>query len=145
MITFDHTLDAATFNQLREAVDWTTIEPEQAEKGLLGSDYLVVARDGDRPIGMARALHDGGYFVFVVDVIVLPEYQGQKIGTALIHHVMEHYRNTLKPGQKISLNLMAAQGKDGFYTKLGFQSRPNVNAGAGMTIYLYPKGTETHV
>ena len=139
MITFDHTLDAATFNALREAVDWTTIEPEQAKNSLKGSDYLVVAKDGDCTIGMARALHDGGYFVFVVDVIVLPAYQGQKIGTALVHNVMEHYRSTLKPGQKISLNLMAAHGKDEFYKKLGFIARPNVNAGAGMTIYLYPE------
>jgi len=139
MITFGHTLDAVTFNELRLAVDWTTIEPEQAEKGLSGSDYLVVAKDGDKPIGMARTLSDGGYFVFVVDVIVLPEYQGQKIGSALVNNVLEHYRSTLKPGQKISVNLMAAKDKDGFYQKLGFTSRPNPNSGSGMTIYLYPE------
>ena len=139
MITFDHTLDAVTFNALRAAVDWAPIELEQAEKGLLGSDYLVVARDGDRPVGMVRTLSDGGYFVFVVDVIVLPEYQGQKLGTALINNVLEHYRSTLKEGQKISVNLMAVKDKDGFYQKLGFTSRPNENAGSGMTLYLYPE------
>ena len=139
MITFDHNIDASTFNALREAVDWTTIEPEQAEKGLQGSDYLVVAKDGDRIIGMARTLSDGGYFVFVVDVIVIPEYQGQKIGSALVNNVLEHYQKALKTGQKISVNLMAAKDKDGFYKKLGFFSRPNPNSGSGMTLYIYPE------
>ncbi len=143
MMTFAHSIDVETYAALRKAVDWPAIEPSQAAAGLAGSDYLVVAKDGDDIVGMARAFSDGGYFVFVVDVIVLPAYQGKKLGSTLVNNVLDHYRSTLKEGQKISLNLMAVHGKDGFYETLGFTARPNADAGSGMTIYLYPKGAET--
>ncbi len=140
-----HSLTVDEFNAMRVAVNWETIEPRQAQKGLNGSDYLVVFRENGTPVAMARTLADGGYFVFMVDVIVLPEYQGKRLGSMIVENVLDHYRSTLKDGQKISLNLMAAQGKDVFYEKCGFCRRPNDTAGSGMTIYLYPKGTDENV
>ena len=35
---------------------------------------------GGRPIGMARVLGDGGYILYIADVIVLPEHQGPASG-----------------------------------------------------------------
>ncbi len=138
----DHHLTLHEYNAMRTAVEWEEIEPCQAQHGLEGSDYIVVFRDNDgAPAAMARTLADGGYFVFMVDVIVLPKYQGKGLGSTLVNNVFDHYRESLKSGQKISLNLMAVKDKDGFYEKCGFTRRPNESVGSGMTIYLYPKGT----
>ena len=57
--------------------------------------------------------------------MVLPQYQHQGIGNA-----------QRKPGWKIKIVLVAAKGKEGFYQKLGFCSRPNENSGPGMDIWL---------
>ena len=140
MMTFSNTLSVEEYNGLRRCVDWNEIEPEQAAAGLANSDFLVVARDADTAVGMARAFTDHGYFVFIVDVIVHPNYQGQHLGTKLMNAVLDHYRQTLRPGQKRSVNLMAISGKEEFYEKLGFTRRPNADSGHGMTCYLYPKG-----
>ena len=42
----------------------------------------------------------------------------------------------MKPGWGISVDLMAAIGKEGFYEKFGFASRPRNNRGAGMDMWL---------
>ena len=38
----------------------------------------------------------------------------------------------MKPGYKVKMGLMAAQGKEPFYRKFGFEERPNGRLGAGM-------------
>jgi len=67
-----------------------------------------------------------------MDVMVLPEYQGEGIGGHMMKCVME-YLNAAAQGGGLFVNLMSALGKDGFYTKFGFERRPNETRGPGMT------------
>ena len=79
-----------------------------------------------------RVLWDHGYVVYIADVIVRPEYQGQGLGRALMNHAMEYIRGMLKPGWHVMVSLMSAQGKEEFYKKFGFITRPDESHGCGM-------------
>jgi ribosomal protein S18 acetylase RimI-like enzyme len=61
----------------------------------------------------ARAISDGEYYAGIYDVVVLPEYQSQGVGKQLMTALLEK----LPVGNII---LLAVQGKEGFYEKLGF-------------------------
>jgi ribosomal protein S18 acetylase RimI-like enzyme len=82
---------------------------------------------------MARVIGDGGLAFYIQDVVVLPEYQQQGIGTLLMDKVMEYIRAHAQHNSVIGL--MAAVGKEAFYEKYGFTIRPNTKLGAGMTLF----------
>ncbi|MDR0310974.1 MAG: GNAT family N-acetyltransferase, partial [Acidobacteriota bacterium] len=89
--------------------------------------------DGDTAIGMARIVSDGGYVVFIADVLVLPEYQRKGIGRTMMKKIMEYVYSMLRDGYCIQVDLLAAKGKEGFYEDFGFIKRPDENYGCGMT------------
>ncbi len=65
-------------------------------------------------VGMGRTVDDGLYYAWVVDLAVLPEYQGKGIGT----FILKELEKDLEPF--ISTMLTAVPGKGGFYEKLGW-------------------------
>ena len=74
-----------------------------------------------------------GYTAYISDVIVLPEYQGHGIGKHMLEEIFCFVNENSISGEYISYFLQAATGKEGFYQKFGFVSRPNNEMGAGMT------------
>ena len=50
---------------------------------------------------------------------------------------MDFIKSNISEGQFAFVNLMAAKGKESFYSLFGFESRPNDKAGAGMTQYVF--------
>jgi len=106
---------------------------EQIETGLKNSAFIIAAKDGNNTVGMARLVSDGGYVVFIVDVLVLPEYQRKGIGKTMMEKIMEYICGKLKDGYCIQVDLMAAKGRESFYEKFGFIKRPDDNFGCGMT------------
>ena len=112
------------------------MHPDQITTGLKNSAFIVVAKDGETTVGMARVVSDGGYIVLVVEVLVLPEYQRKGIGKIMMEKIMEFIRGNLKDGYCIQVDLMAAKGKEEFYEKFGFVKRPNDSFGFGMTQWL---------
>ena len=133
-ITYKNTVAFEDYNVLVEAVGWGTRNPEQVRMALKRSDFLISAQMDNKTIGMARVIKDG-LQALVMDVIVLPEYQGCGIGKELMKYVME-YLDDLSRSGGIFVNLMSAQGREGFYEKFGFVRRPNENRGPGMTKWI---------
>jgi ribosomal protein S18 acetylase RimI-like enzyme len=121
------------YNQLRERVGWSTYEREVIERSLPNSLYCVCASMDNKAIGMARVIGDGGLTYYILDVIVIPEFQGQGIGTAMMDKVMAFIRAHASKNTIIAL--MAATGKENFYEHYGFVRRPNDKMGCGMTIF----------
>ena len=79
---------------LYEAVGWTnyTTNPTMLKNALEHSLFLISARDEDgKLIGFLRAVGDGYSILYIQDIIVLPEYQRQGIGTQLLHQTMEYF------------------------------------------------------
>ena len=132
-ITYTNTISVEDYNKLRNSAGWLELQPEQIEIGLKNSAFIVIAKDGETTVGMARIVSDGGYVVFIVDVIVLPEYQHKGIGKTMMGEIMEYVNGNLKDGYWIQLDLMAAKGRESFYEQFGFGKRPNERFGCGMT------------
>ena len=122
------------YMKLREAVGWGLFPLEEAETGLSNS-YIWCLRDNEasgRPIGIGRVIWDHGYVMYIADIIVIPEYQGYGLGRVIMEQVMDFIHEQLKPGYKFMVSLCSAKGKDEFYKKFGFVSRPNDDVGPGM-------------
>jgi GNAT superfamily N-acetyltransferase len=94
---------------------------------------MIVAYDGEEAVGMARLLHDGGFQAFIVDVVVMPEYQRMGIGKEMINSIIDYIYSHLDEGEIIYVGLMSAKGKEEFYEQFGFTQRPNDSLGSGMT------------
>lgn len=80
---------------LYEAVGWTnyTSNPTMLRNALENSLFLISARDEEgKLIGFLRAVGDGYSIVYIQDIIVLPEYHRQGIGTQLLRQTMEHFK-----------------------------------------------------
>jgi GNAT superfamily N-acetyltransferase len=131
-LTYTNTITVKQYNGLRAAVGWNIYNEEQAARGLENSAFLIVVRDDDVPIGMARVITDYGYVVYIADVIIHPDYQGKGLGRSVMKKILEYVENSIEPGQGKSILLMAAKGKEEFYKKLGFRIRPNEDEGHGM-------------
>ena len=90
--------DAVSFEEIfpiYEAVGWTnyTTNPTMLKNALEHSLFLISARDEDgKLIGFLRAVGDGYSIVYIQDIIVLPEYHRQGIGTQLLRQTMEHFK-----------------------------------------------------
>jgi len=132
-ITYTNTISVEDCNKLRNSAGWPQMHSDQIKIGLKNSAFIIAAKDGETTIGMARIVSDGGYVVFIVDVLVLPEYQRKGIGKTMMGEIMEYIRDNLKDGYCIQVDLMAAKGKERFYEEFGFVKRPDDNFGCGMT------------
>lgn len=119
---------------LRESVGWPYPDNRSIEKSLNNSNYCVCAFEDNRTIGMSRVVGDDSFIFFVADVIVLPEYQNQGIGTALMKRIMEFLKENVQEYSYITL--MSAKGKEAFYEKFGFFKRPTDDYGYGMMMEL---------
>lgn len=80
---------------LYQAVGWTkyTHQPQMLKKALSHSLAIYLALDGDAVVGLVRLVGDGFSSIFVQDLIVLPSYQRQGIGSALMKEALGDYKD----------------------------------------------------
>ncbi len=128
----DNVLMAEEFIEMRVSVGFSDIPIEQAKKALSKGLFNVVAICDEKVVGMGRLVGDGVMYWYIQDVCILPKYQGQGIGSAIVNRLIQYINESGMPGTETRVSLMAAKGKDKFYEKLGFTSRPNDNRGPGM-------------
>ena len=128
-------INVERYNVLRKSANWREVCPEFVETGFRNSINFV-AEENDEIIGLTRIITDGGYFNYLSDVIVLPEYQGRGIGRLLVEEAMKYLNNRLNSGNCMYVALTAATGKENFYQKFGFVILPDGEKGAGMSQYL---------
>lgn len=105
---------------LYQAVGWTnyTNQPQMLEQSLAHSLAIYLARDGEEIVGVVRLVGDGFSSVFVQDLIVLPSYQRQGIGSAL----MEKALGDFKDAYQVQLATDQTEKTLGFYRSLGFET-----------------------
>ena len=88
-----------------------------------------------KTIGMARFVTDGGYAGLIMDVVVIPEYQGKGYGKLLIEKLLEYIKSGLEDNEEMMIQLLSAPGKQIFYSKFGFKVKKEV-AEDGMYMWL---------
>ena len=120
------------YMEMRKLVGWGMFPLEQAQQGLENSFILACFRVDGKPVALGRAVSDHGYVVYIADVIVAPEYQGNGLGRKIMEYLLEQIKASMKPGYRVMISLLAAKGKEEFYNKFGFVDRPNEAFGCGM-------------
>ena len=115
---------------LYQAVGWTnyTNQPQMLEQALSHSLVIYLALDGDAVVGLIRLIGDGFSSIFVQDLIVLPSYQRQGIGSSLMKEALEDY----KDAYQVQLVIEQTEKNVGFYRSLGFEILSTYNC-IGMT------------
>ena len=105
---------------LYQAVGWTnyTNQPQMLAQALSHSLATYLARDGEEIVGLVRLVGDGFSSVFVQDLIVLPSYQRQGIGSNLMKEALADY----KDAYQIQLATEQTEKTLGFYHSLGFET-----------------------
>ena len=105
---------------LYQAVGWTnyTNQPEMLEQALSHSLVIYLALDGDAVVGLIRLVGDGFSSVFVQDLIVLPTYQRQGIGSNLMKEALADYNDAYQ----VQLATEQTEKNLGFYRSLGFET-----------------------
>ena len=133
MITyFEKIPSAQEFSNLTESVGWGRDDRAVVEMALKNTLFAVCAYDGERIVGFGRLIGDGAMFVYVQDVMVVPEYQSQKIGTELMNHIMKTVADYKAASPCLRAYLGASKGKEKFYERFGFVTRSSADLGEGM-------------
>ena len=122
------------YNSLTNAVGWGTSEIGIVEKALANSLYIICAYDGEKIVGFGRLIGDGAMFLYVQDIMVLPEYQGQKIGTGIMERIVKKILDYKQINRDLRAYLGASAEKENFYKKFGFITRGQAGLGAGMVL-----------
>ena len=90
-------------------------EPSRLEDMLRHADVIVTARDGERLVGVSRAITDFAYCCYLSDLAVDTAYQHQGIGKRLVAETRR------AAGEAAMLMLIAAPAAEGYYPKIGMQ------------------------
>lgn len=136
IILKENTLDVETYLLLRESVNWKKLSRSQAKQALEHSLFTVCAYEEDKPVGMGRIVGDGVVIDYIQDLVVRPEEQSKGIGRMVIERLIRYVKETKLPETEIMLCLMCAKGREKFYQKFDFISRPTNTLGPGMIQYI---------
>lgn len=89
---------------------------ERIQRMIDHADEIMTAWDGERLVGMLRAVTDYAYCCYISDLAVDRQYQGLGIGK----HLVQMLRQKLGE-EEIQYVLTSAPKSVGFYEKIGFE------------------------
>ena len=105
------------------------------KEALSNTLYSVTLYDEDKLIGFGRIIGDKTMFLYIQDVMVIPSYQGKKIGTKIMNKLLEKVMEYKKVNPGIRTYLGASLGKEDFYKRFGFTTRKDASLGEGMVLF----------
>lgn len=106
----DKELSAAAFIPFVNQIWPGAYDREKTQQALAKTQNITVY-DGEKLVGCLRILSDGCFFGTITELLVLPEYQGQGIGSRLLQLAGETTKTLLYFG--------AQPGAEEFYEKNG--------------------------
>lgn len=115
---------AAELERLFLSVQWESGGyPERLVRAMQNSTHVVSAWDGDKLVGLVRALDDGETVAFLHYLLVDPAYQGLHIGDGLMKRMMSCLDGLLY------VKIMPSDPKTiPFYERYGFRQYDNYSA-----------------
>lgn len=106
---------------LYQKAGWTvyTNKPQKLLRALKNSRDVITAWQNDKLVGLIRTLGDGETIIYIQDILILPEYQRNGIGSVLLKKILHKY-----PGvrQKVLLT------DDTYVTRQFYQENNFTNA-----------------
>ena len=121
MITYTDSLEGVTEAHLEGFfVGWLNPpSPEKHLQLLRAASYVMLAKDGERVVGFANAISDGVLSAYIPLVEILPEYQGQGIGTELVRQLFEKLRHLYMVDIVCDATVAPFYERFGMYTAYG--------------------------
>ena len=121
----DNILQAEDFVRLRMETGFAEVPVEHARKALQNGLINVSAIYKGGLVGMGRLVGDGAMYWYLQEVIILPEFQRNGIGTMIVNHLVDYAKANSVTGNFTTIGGVSAKGKEGFYEKMGFDIIPN--------------------
>jgi len=122
------------FNLLYDSVGWGAYDKKISKIALDNTFYSISIYDNDKIIGYGRLIGDTICFIYIQDVIVRKEYQGNKIGTLIMNKLLEKINEIKKDNPNLRVYLGATKNREKFYEKFGFIKRTDAGLGYGMIL-----------
>ena len=118
---------------LYNSVGWTnyTNNSNMLKNAYSNSLKIYGAYAEDKLVGIIRVVGDGFSVVFIQDILILPKYQGQGIGTALLQRILNEYKDVYQKH-------LLTENTDktiGFYKSIGFEMDTDIDCRAFTKIY----------
>ena len=125
IITNDEQINSQEVDEILSKVDvhdknlfYTNARTSKKEKEAIKHSTFITARQkNNHLVGLIRIVGDSTYEYYITEVMVLPEYQGQGIGTKLMKTALKYCR---KNGF-MKVFLTAAKGRESYYKRFGFK------------------------
>jgi len=104
---------------LYASVGWSayTEHPDVLQNGFENSLLTLAAYENGQLIGIIRTVGDGHTIIFVQDILVHPEYQRKKIGSALLKAILDKFCHV----RQIELATDDTPATIAFYKSMGFK------------------------
>lgn len=117
--------DIKSISSLYESAGWFdyTEDLEKLKEAFKNSLKIISAWHEEKLIGLIRVVGDGLTIIYIQDIVVLPEYQGNGIGRGLIYSVLDEYKD-------VKQKILISEDKDSsieFYKNIGFKSIDTYN------------------
>ncbi|WP_315572270.1 GNAT family N-acetyltransferase [Lancefieldella rimae] len=111
------TYNEQEITDLYQSVGWTnyTSCPEMLEEAYKNSLCILGAFEKEKLVGVVRVVGDGISIVFVQDILVLPEYQRQGVGSALMRAILKKYASVYQ----VELLTDSTEKSKAFYSSIG--------------------------
>ena len=122
------------FNLLYDDVGWGAYDDNITQKALDNTFYSVSVYDDNKIVGYGRIIGDTICFLYIQDIMVKPEYQGNKIGTMIMNKLLEKINEIKQENPDLRVYLGASKNREEFYEKFGFIKRIDANLGYGMIL-----------
>ena len=107
---------ASAYNKVMSSIGWETLNENVVEPPGIGG---VVALDsGDNAIGCVLLLGDDAGFYYIKDLVVDPAWQRKRIGTEMMHMLMDWLRTNAP--NNATVGLFCGDHLATFYKQFGF-------------------------
>ncbi|MDQ9169153.1 GNAT family N-acetyltransferase [Oxalobacteraceae bacterium R-40] len=123
MITYklNHPLEADDVIRVFDSsgINRPTRDPERIRRMLKNANLIISAWDGNRLVGVCRALTDFSYCCFLSDLAIDRNHQHRGIGREMIALLRKEI------GDEVCLIVQAAAASMSYYPRLGFEKMEN--------------------
>lgn len=83
----------------------------------LANSITYVAYEGDVLCGYSRSIDDCGFYIYVCDLLVMPEHRGKNIGRRLMECIYEDYLDRI---------VFVLSDVDEYYKKQGYRREGSI-------------------